>query len=148
MLVSFENRPVVLPLIDEMISLDSEIGELFAPSFLPLAFRQDAFAPRMDVAEGKNDVVVTVELPGVSKEDVNISLEKDLLTISGERKGSAHAGDAKRITSERPSGKFSRTVRLPYEIEASVVGAVMADGLLTVTLPKAESAKPREIAVK
>ena len=148
MLVSFENRPAVFPLIDEMFSIDGEIGELFAPSFLPLAVRQDAFVPHMDMAEGKNEVVVTIELPGVNKEDVKISLEKDLLSISGERKGSAKAGDAKTITSERPSGKFSRTVRLPYEIEASAVGAELADGLLTVTLPKAESAKPREIAVK
>jgi len=148
MLVSFENRPAVFPLIDEMFSIDGEIGELFAPSFLPLAVRQDAFVPHMDMAEGKNEVVVTIELPGVNKEDVKISLEKDLLSISGERKGSAKAGDVKTITSERPSGKFSRTVRLPYEIEASAVGAELADGLLTVTLPKAESAKPREIAVK
>jgi len=148
MLVRFENRPAGFPIIDEMLSFDREIGELFAPSIAPVAFRENGFVPRMDVAEGKDDVVVTMELPGVSKEDVRISLDKDLLSITGERKEKAKSDGAKQIASERWAGKFSRTLRLPYEVEASAVSAGLADGLLTVVLPKAESAKPREIAVR
>jgi len=148
MLVRFENHPAAFPLIDEMLSFDSEIGELFGPSFSPVAFHERSFVPRMDVAERKDDVVVSVELPGVSKEDVRINLEKDLLSITGERKEKPKSDAAKQITSERWTGKFSRTLKLPYEIETAAVSAELADGLLTVVLPKAESAKPREIAVR
>jgi len=148
MMVSFENRPALFPLIDEVLSFDREIGEFFGPSIAPAAFREHTSVPRMDVTEGKENVVVSVELPGVSKEDVKINLENDILSISGERKEKGAQEGTKQIARERWAGKFSRTVRLPYDVEASAVHAELADGLLTVVLPKAESAKPREIAVR
>jgi len=148
MLVRFESHPAVFPLIDDMISFDREIDGLFGPTIAPVSVREGMFVPRMDVVEGKDDVVVTVELPGVRKEDVKIALEQDLLSISGERKGGAEPKDTQNVISERWSGKFSRSVRLPYEVQGSAVSAELADGLLTVVLPKAESAKPREIAVR
>jgi len=148
MMVSFENRPALFPLIDEVLSFDSEMGELFGHPIAPAAFREHTSVPRMDVTEGKENVVVSVELPGVSREDVKINLENDLLSISGERKEKDAQEGTKQIARERWAGKFSRTVRLPYDVEASAVQAELADGLLTVVLPKAESAKPREIAVR
>ncbi|HUI11570.1 MAG TPA: Hsp20/alpha crystallin family protein [Bacteroidota bacterium] len=148
MLISFESRPAMIPLIDEVLSFDREFGELFGQSFAPAAFRENVSMPRMDVTEGKDNVVVSVELPGISKEDVKIDLENDLLSISGNRNEKGQQGGTKQIARERWTGKFSRTIRLPYDVERSAVSAELSDGLLTVVLPKAESAKPREIAVR
>jgi HSP20 family protein len=106
------------------------------------------FAPPLDVTENKEEVVVVAELPGVKKEDVKISLEKGLLTIGGKRGEETLSGDARGLLREQQKGKFSRTVRLPYEVNADNVSADLSDGLLRIVLPKAEAARAHEITVR
>ena len=103
------------------------------------------WAPRLDIFEDENKVTVQVELAGMKKEDFNISLQDDVLTISGERKGESHDGESFR--SERFFGTFSRSVTLPSAVKADEVSAAYEDGVLSVTLPKAEEAKPKKIQV-
>ncbi len=108
------------------------------------------FTPRMDVTETEDELRVTVELPGVSEKDVEVSLEEDLLIVKGEKKTSRdEEGEGVRHV-ETCGGSFQRTLRLPCEIDIDAVKARHTDGVLTVILPKAAEAKPevRTIPVK
>ncbi len=87
-----------------------------------------------------------MELPGLRKENIELSLKDGLLTIGGERKEEAVEGN-KAARTERFVGKFRRSVSLPTHVDANRVNAIYQDGILTVTLPKAEEAKPKQIQV-
>jgi HSP20 family protein len=102
--------------------------------------------PAIEVVEGKENFVVALELPGVKATEVKVTLEDDVLTVAGERKYAGVAESELRL-SERPYGKFERSVRLPSPVQADQVKAASRDGILTITLPKTEEAKPREIKI-
>jgi HSP20 family protein len=106
------------------------------------------WAPALDVHEDVEKVTVQVELAGMKKEDFDISLQDDVLTISGERKAESEKREGESFRSERVFGSFSRTVTLPAPVQTDAVKAAYQDGILTVTLPKAEEAKPRKIQVE
>lgn len=103
--------------------------------------------PSLDVVDGKDEVKVHVELPGIAKEDVEISLKDDLLTIRGEKKEKKEEKGENRYYMERSYGTFARTIKLPASVKADEVKASYKDGVLEITLPKAEEAKTREIHV-
>ena len=107
-----------------------------------------AFAPALDVAETEDEFTLVVELPGVSPEDVDITLEENVLTISGERTFYDEKTEDTFRRVERAFGRFHRAVRLPDRVAGDRVEASYTDGLLTVTVPKAEEAKPRRIEVR
>ena len=92
--------------------------------------------------------MLKAELPGMKKEDIDISLQGDVLTLSGERKEEETFDKAETYRSERFLGKFQRSLTLPVTVSADKVQASYKDGILTVTLPKAEEAKPKQIEVK
>jgi HSP20 family protein len=104
------------------------------------------WSPALDLYESGDRLTAVVELPGMRKEDVDISLHDGTLTISGERKReSANGENAQR--SERYVGTFRRSISLPAQVDAGKVTASYENGILTVTLPKAEGAKPKQIKV-
>jgi HSP20 family protein len=107
-----------------------------------------AFSPLLDVEESEDGFVLHIELPGIAAEDVEITLEENVLTVSGERKfySERDADGFRRI--ERSFGRFHRAVRLPDRVDADHVEANYENGLLTVTVPKAEEAKPRRIEIR
>jgi HSP20 family protein len=107
----------------------------------------NAWGPALDLYEDKDNLVVKVELPGMKKEEIEVSLHDGTLTISGERKGEESFKDAQTHRSERFYGRFQRAVALPLPVNAAQVKASYTDGILTVTLPKAEEAKPKQIEV-
>lgn len=136
--------------VHDATGLTSEVDRVFRDL---LGGSQDpatagAFAPALDVEETEDDFVLTVELPGVRAEDVELTLEENVLTISGERAFYAErdADDFRRV--ERSFGRYHRAVRLPDRVDGDTVEADYRDGLLTVTVPKAEEAKPRRIEVR
>jgi len=104
--------------------------------------------PLMNVTEDKDNYYVRAELPGLKANELDISITGDTLSISGERKLPAEDEKAQYHRREREAGRFSRIVSLPAQIDAGKVDARCTDGVLTVTLPKAEAAKPKQIAVK
>lgn len=106
-----------------------------------------AFSPALDVEEDEDSFVLHVELPSVDPDEVEVSLEENVLTVAGERRfySDKESDGFRRI--ERNFGRFHRSVRLPDRVDATRVAATYRDGLLTVTVPKAEEAKPRRIAV-
>ena len=100
--------------------------------------------PPMDVHENEDAVTVSLELGGMKKEDFDISLEDDTLTVSGQR-NSQTTGELSR--SELFRGAFSRSLTLPCPVQGDKVKAAYSDGILTITLPKVEAIKPRKISV-
>ena len=131
--------------LNRLSSFHNELERLFT---FPLADGSTApWAPALEVSEEKDSYVVKVELPGVNKEDVKLSLEAGTLTIVGERKNEAKSETAQVYHSERFYGRFQRTVNLPETIATSQVKAGYKDGVLTVTLPKSEEAKPKQIDI-
>ncbi len=104
--------------------------------------------PTVDLYEDRDQLVVKAELPGMRKEDIDISLHGDVLTLSGERKEEKTTGEAQTYRAERFLGKFQRTFTLPSTVDTNKVQASYKDGILTVTLPKAEEAKPKQIEVR
>jgi len=103
--------------------------------------------PAVDVRETKDDIVLSFDIPGVSEKDIQLSITGDLLTVKGERRFEREQGDDSWHRVERVYGKFERTVQLAMPVATDKVKATYRDGVLEVTLPKAEETKPREIKI-
>ncbi|MBP6876043.1 MAG: Hsp20/alpha crystallin family protein [Candidatus Eisenbacteria bacterium] len=104
--------------------------------------------PALDVRENESAYSVKVDLPGMNREQVEISFEGDVLTISGERKEESEKADGQVHRTERFVGKFTRSLRFPGDVQPEKIEAAFQDGVLEVTLPKAEAARKRRIEVK
>ncbi|WP_413560502.1 Hsp20/alpha crystallin family protein [Bdellovibrio sp. HCB209] len=121
-----------------------EFFNQFERGATPAAREMVDFTPSVDIAETEAAYIVATDLPGFKKEDIKIEMADNVLTISGER--IKEAGDKK--YSERSWGKFQRTFSLPVHVAADKIEASYKDGVLEVTLPKAENAKSRSIKVQ
>jgi HSP20 family protein len=104
--------------------------------------------PSIDVTETDKEIVVTAELPGLERKDVDISLENDTLTIRGEKREQADQGDKNVQLSERRYGVFYRVLQLPTGIDPSSVQASMSNGVLKITIPKPARSEAKKIEVK
>lgn len=124
-------------------SLQNEIERLFE-----LGFHPSRLAPALDLYQSGDTFTATVELPGLKREDFTVTLNDGDLIISGERRSEKAHDEQRTLLNERTFGKFERRVTLPVEVDASRVSATYEDGILTVSLPKAEEAKPRQIEIK
>ena len=124
------------PSFDRWATLRDELNSLFEPPSMGNLARH----------QNSDNVVAILEVPGMRKEDIDISLQDGMLTIAGERQSSSGEGENAERT-ERFSGKFRRSITLPTQVNAAKVSATYKDGVLTVTLPKAEEAKPKKVEV-
>jgi HSP20 family protein len=106
------------------------------------------WTPACDIYETDKEIVVKAELPGVKKEFVNVSIENNLLTIQGERKFEEETKKENYHRVERAYGEFLRTFTLPAFVDTAKINAEFKDGILLLTLPKREEAKPKQIEVK
>jgi HSP20 family protein len=105
-------------------------------------------SPALDVYEEKDEVVVKAELPGMAKEEIEVNLAGDVLTIKGEKKKEEEIKEEDYRYRERSYGSFVRSLELPCEVKADQVKATFKDGVLEVRLPKTEEAKKQSVAVK
>jgi HSP20 family protein len=137
---------------NQLSTLRDEMNRLFDISLPGFGGREDrllgVWSPALDVFQDKEHVFVKCELPGMKKEDIQISLHETTLTISGERKQEQEVKEGDGYRSERFFGRFHRSVTLPVSVQADNVKAQYKDGILTVTLAKAEEAKPKQIEVQ
>ena len=138
------------PSLDRWMSLRDDLNSLFESPFWSGFGRTgqlfSGWSPALDLYQNSDNVVAVVELPGMRREDIEISLHDGTLTISGERKRETFNGEKTERT-ERYIGKFRRSITFPVRVDANKVSATYQDGILTVTLPKAEEAKPKQIPV-
>jgi len=134
MLVRFDNPRTLDNLIEDFFVTDSVAS--------PRVF------PAVDITEEGNEITVVAELPGVKKEDIKISVENNVLTLSGERKPYEIPESAKVLLNEVRVRNFNRSMQFEHDIEVDKISAELTDGILRIVLPKAETAKVRTIEVK
>ena len=136
------------PTFGRLSNLRDELDTLFELPFWSNFGRQtqlfSGWTPALDLYQNNDNLIAVVELPGMRKEDIEISLHDGMLTIGGERKSETREGDKAERT-ERYIGKFRRSITLPTRVDANKVSATYKDGILTITLPKAEEVKPKQI---
>lgn len=122
----------------------------FAGDWFGKNWNSNVFTPRVDVTEDKDNLYVVAEIPGVTKNEVKVSVVGDVLTISGEKKVEQRDENKNYYRIERTSGSFSRSFTLPAEIEVDKISADYKDGVLTISMPKTEEAKivERQIEIK
>ena len=106
------------------------------------------YGPALDVEESADAYIVRANLPGLSQDDISVNIHDDVLAISAETASEARDEDSKVLIRERRFGKFSRSLRFPTNVDGDAVAASYENGVLSITLPKAEHLKPRQIPVK
>jgi len=143
-------KPETFPWLpgERLAGLQEEMNRLFESSFGEASANLfGGWTPALDVHDDNNQLTVTVELPGMKKEEINISLHEGSLTISGERRNGHAVKEGESFRSERSFGRFQRTVHIPGAVEVDQVSASYRDGLLTVVIPKTEASKPKQINI-
>ena len=131
--------------------LTREIDRVFNDFFNFPAMRSESdydFMPRVDIVEGKEDIKLTFELPGMKKEDIKVSIKDNILNVSGKREFKHEEKEENFVRSEISTGSFCRTFTLPETVNSDKISADYKDGMLIVKLAKLEEVKPKEIEVK
>jgi HSP20 family protein len=135
----------------ELASIQSEMNRLFNTVFEPATGGNGGtvrrWLPAMDLVETDDNFVLRADLPGVSEEDVNVEVEDNVLTVSGERKAEHETTKEGYHRVERAFGQFSRSLTLPEGIDAEAVSASFDRGVLEIRIPKPEARKPRKISI-
>lgn len=119
----------------------------FAPRAAFLPGRSARTYPLTNVSEDADSIYVQALAPGLDPDELQISVLRNTLTVAGQKTGPSDVAPEAYHRCERAAGRFVRSIELPVEVDADSVSAAYHDGLLTITLPKAEAAKPRQIAV-
>jgi HSP20 family protein len=135
----------------ELSSLRREMDRLWENFFgeRPLTrMWEREWAPSLDISETRDNFGVKAEVPGIDAKDIDISLTGDVLTIKGEKKQEREEKEEDYHLVERSYGSFSRSVRLPAEVESNKIKASYKNGILNITLPKSEKVKAKEVKIK
>lgn len=136
----------------EMVTLRQAMDRLFEDSFVsPLTLRTfngEAVAPPLDVHQTADEIVVTAALPGIKPDDVDITITGQTLSIRGEFKADEEISRDQYLYRERRYGTFNRQIQLPVRVQGDAASATFENGLLTLSIPKSEEVKPRQIQVK
>jgi HSP20 family protein len=133
----------------EVMTLREAMDRLFNDAFTsPLSVSGVSLNPAIDLYQTAEDVVVKASLPGLKADDVHISISSDVLTLSGEFSQESEQKDATYHIRERRSGSFERSLMLPTDVQSDKAKAEFEEGILTITLPKAEAVKPKTITIK
>jgi len=143
----FRGYPGQLESADPFAALDRVVEGLWRGLGTPAAPTLAGFAPRVDVVERDAEYLVTAELPGLEEKDFQLEVHGNTLTISGEKRAEHEEERRGWRWSERSYGSFRRSIQLPMDVEAEKASATFKNGVLTVTLPKAEHARVRHIPV-
>jgi HSP20 family protein len=130
-------------------TLQDQFNRLFNESFRTHSEESalTSWAPAVDIYETPNELVLKADLPDVSEKDIDVRVENNLLTIRGERKFEKSVSEENFLRVERTYGSFSRSFSLPNTVNPETIGAEYKNGVLTVTLPKREESKPRQVKV-
>ena len=127
---------------------DGLLDRFFHGAGLPTVLGEERFVPKMNVKEDEKAIEITAEVPGLKPEDIELTLTGDILTLKGEKKNQHEEKTEDYHLVERRYGSFQRSFRLPVEVDRAKLAATHKDGILTVTLTKAEKTGPSHIEVK
>jgi HSP20 family protein len=135
----------------DMVSIQDEMNKLFDDFFgRPLVrteWTEGVWTPSVDVSEDKDNVIIKAEMPGMNKDDVKISVQDGVITLRGEKKQETEEKDKNYHRIERSYGSFCRSFQLPTTVKTEKIKASYKEGVLSVTLPKTEEVKPKEIPI-
>lgn len=132
--------------LDRMLTLNRALDQAFSGALGDAGTR--VWVPAVDVVEKNDAYVIACELPGVDTSQVDLSFEQNVLTIRGTKTAAVDgSGEVRVYAAERVSGAFERAVRLPEFVDGDHISAELRNGLLTITVPKAQAAQPRKIAI-
>lgn len=142
--------------IKELEEMRKDMDRLFEEFFSPITRRRRGWlkpemgviVPNIEMYDRKNEIVVKAELPGVNKEDIDLTITKDSLTLKGETKKEEEVKEEDYYAAEISYGSFTRTIALPVEIDSEKAKASFKNGILEIILPKKEEAKPKEIKIE
>jgi len=133
----------------DMLSLRADMDRLFSSLFGGASEGREGFwSPVVDIEEDNENIMVKAEIPGMKKEDIQVSVQGNMLNITGERKQESETKNKTFHRVERAYGRFSRMITLPTDVDSDKVKASYKDGILNITLPKPESIKPKNIDVE
>lgn len=133
----------------DLVAMQNELNRMFERTFSEPqgATKITAWAPAVDMFERDGEIVVRAELPGVKPEDVDVTILEDSLRIHGERKQKEEVKEENFYRMEQRYGSFERVMQLPAKVRADDVKAKFAEGILEITMPKAEEEKPKQIKI-
>lgn len=131
----------------EMDRLQREMNRLFDTSLSGTARTTSRF-PAMNVWASEDAQIVTAEVPGMNPKDIDVKVSGDMMTIEGTRQAEEYLEDVRYHRRERGSGEFKRTIQLPFPVDSDKVEARFKNGVITISLPRAEADKPKRITVK
>jgi HSP20 family protein len=131
----------------DFVSMSEAMDRLFDRAFVPFGGNLRDLTPNVDVIENDNEVIVKAELPGFTPDDVDIRVEGNILTMHGEVKQESEKQEGQYHIHERRQSSFHRSLPLPVEVNADKAKAEFDNGVLTLTLPKSENAKPKRISI-
>ena len=132
---------------DPFAELHREMGRLFGALEPMHSTRRIHRYPPLNLYDAADRYILSVQLPGMAPSDIELTITGETLTLRGERKRPEGVNEDGYRRQERPMGRWSRTITFPDRVESAQVGASFAEGMLTITVPKAESAQPRQITV-
>lgn len=148
-------RPEAVRRAGSFMDIDKWIDESFLRPLAPFSLRRlvreaatEEVMPAIDIFEDNGNIVLKAELPGIKKEDIDVTLADGAITISGEKKKEEEVKQKDYYKWERSYGSFVRSFTLPAEVQADKITSVFKDGILEVKMPKSEAAKSKEIKVK
>ena len=133
----------------QLVAMNNRLNRTINDPYTPRT--EDAFgawAPPVDIFEKDDHLVIRAEIPGVQKEDMYVGIENSVLTLHGERKQETEVKEENAYRMERVYGTFTRSFTLPTTVDGAKVTATYKDGVLEVTVPKAETAKPKRVEIK
>jgi HSP20 family protein len=136
------------PFWKEFNALSNRFNRLFDQTREDNADYLGAWSPAVDIYDKGNEVVIHAEIPGMKKDDIDVRVENNVLTIRGKKERQEEVKEEGYFRTERSYGMFSRSFSLPSTVDVTKIGAEYKDGVLTLSVPKAEEAKPRQIDVK
>jgi HSP20 family protein len=144
----YTRRSPVLSPWHELEDMTTRLNRLFGDPGSGEASHRVLWSPAVNVAETKEDLRLTAELPGMSIEDIEIEVENNVLSLRGEKRQEEEKDDRRYHVWERSYGSFERSFTLPRTVKADEISADFKDGILHVRMPKAAEAKSRKIAIK
>jgi HSP20 family protein len=143
-----QSTPASTTPVTQLRSNWDRLFDNFLDDFWGMPVNGAQYAPALDILETENELILQVEIPGIDAKDVEINLAGDVLTIAGEKVSQSSEQRSRYHHTERRYGSFQRVVRLPLPVEPQEVQAEAKNGLLVITLRKAESQRPKKISVK
>ena len=146
------NHDLTLTPFTDLETLQREMNRLFdfshsRPGYDDTSLLGGQWAPLVDIYDSKDNLVVKADLPGLSKDDIQVAIQENILTISGEKKQELNIRENEYLRTERFYGSFHRAITLPTEVDRTKVQANFKEGILELILPKKEEAKPQQIKI-